>query len=443
MPLALPAEPETAASPPLTSPSPLVTATLPAATLFPTRLPNWISAGHEAALPVLLAAISGGGFMSLLALHVASRADLLRRVQKLKDHLKARRRETADLLDTIPVPIIVANEQGQILHLNGATTILLTRDPPTADVARLVALMRANAHGSQEKPGGLTVEWANGVEWRYSMTRAHIAPFGGWVELYAIHPGPAAQDTTTRPIHAYRLALLGELASTIVHELNHLLAIIQVTAANGFVQAQPLPGSERVAEKFMRIQTQVERSKRIIESVSRLVKIRSVDQGCFNIADSLAITLQLARPQFHAAGITLHVEITLPDGELARGDPTLFEIAILNVLINASKAFRQARPNRAQPWVTVKAYRSGTNCIVRIADNAGGIAPDILPHIFDAFVSSPGPESGTGLGLSIARRAIESMSGSIEAVNTGTGANFSIVLPIFLPKPTPCAPTSS
>jgi signal transduction histidine kinase len=380
--------------------------------------------------------------MTLLALHIAGRDDLFRRVQKLRDHLKGRHRETADLFDAIPVPIIAADQQGHILYVNGATTSLLTRDPTTADVAHLVALMRANAQGTQEEPGGLTVALANGGEWRYSLTRAHIATFGGWVELYTIHAAPPPRDTGVRPIHAYRLALLGELASTIVHELNHLLAVIQVAAANGLVQAESLSGSDRVAEKFTRIQAQVDRSRRIIDSVSRLVKAPRIDAGCFNISNSLAITLQLARHQFHAAGIALSIEITLPDRALARGDPTLFEIAILNVLINASKAFRQATPNRAEPLVTLKAYRSGTNCIVRIADNAGGIAPEILPRIFDAFVSSSGSNSGTGLGLSIARRAIESMSGSIQAVNTGTGASFSIVLPTFLPKANQCEPTS-
>jgi signal transduction histidine kinase len=63
---------------------------------------------------------------------------------------------------------------------------------------------------------------------------------------------------------------------------------------------------------------------------------------------------------------------------------------------------------------------------------------DILPRVFESFVSSKAADTGTGLGLSIARRAIEGMGGRIYAENGPSGAIFTINLPILVQKDLSC-----
>ena len=67
--------------------------------------------------------------------------------------------------------------------------------------------------------------------------------------------------------------------------------------------------------------------------------------------------------------------------------------------------------------------------LIRIADKAGGIPPDVIGEIFDPFFTTKAPGKGTGLGLSISSEAIHSMGGRLSAHNEAGGAVFEIWLP--------------
>ena len=66
---------------------------------------------------------------------------------------------------------------------------------------------------------------------------------------------------------------------------------------------------------------------------------------------------------------------------------------------------------------------------IQISDRAGGIDAEILPRIFQPFVTSRSPGKGTGLGLSVAYGIVKEMNGELTARNNGDGATFTIRLP--------------
>ena len=72
-----------------------------------------------------------------------------------------------------------------------------------------------------------------------------------------------------------------------------------------------------------------------------------------------------------------------------------------------------------------------TQVLIEVADNGCGIAPDVLPHIFDPFYSRRADgQAGTGLGLTICRSIVERYGGTITVESTqGRGTTFSIILP--------------
>ena len=135
--------------------------------------------------------------------------------------------------------------------------------------------------------------------------------------------------------------------------------------------------------------------------------------------------------------------VTLPANPIgARGDPTRLEQILINLLNNAAK---YTRPG-GKIWLTVAQVDDKVQ--MRVRDNGMGIAPDMLPRIFELFVQAQRREDrsqgGIGIGLTLVRKLVELHMGRVEAQSAGLGAGseFAVHLPV-LPagaEPLPAAP---
>ncbi|OYY82643.1 MAG: hypothetical protein B7Y61_11370 [Rhizobiales bacterium 35-66-30] len=120
------------------------------------------------------------------------------------------------------------------------------------------------------------------------------------------------------------------------------------------------------------------------------------------------------------------------------GEQTMFEQLIVNLLVNARDAC-ESRPSASlghPPRVIVHCRAEDDRVLIEVDDNAGGIAPDILPHLFEAFTTTKPADKGTGLGLSLSRTVVRDMGGTISAANLAEGARFTVDLPrLVVPAP--------
>lgn len=116
------------------------------------------------------------------------------------------------------------------------------------------------------------------------------------------------------------------------------------------------------------------------------------------------------------------------DVELVPMDGKLIRQVLVNLIDNAIKHSAPAST------ITVSAAREGDRMVFRVADDEGGIAPEMLDRVFGRFVSEgaePGRKSGIGLGLSICKAIVEAHDGTISACNNAKGgATFSFSLPV-------------
>jgi two-component system sensor histidine kinase BaeS len=109
------------------------------------------------------------------------------------------------------------------------------------------------------------------------------------------------------------------------------------------------------------------------------------------------------------------VKIAIEGGQAeVVADPVRLREVIANLLSNA------LRHSQAGDLVTIRHRPAGPGREVAVIDQGPGIAPDLLPRIFERFVKGPG-STGTGLGLAIARDLVRAHSGSIEASNRAEG----------------------
>jgi signal transduction histidine kinase len=108
------------------------------------------------------------------------------------------------------------------------------------------------------------------------------------------------------------------------------------------------------------------------------------------------------------------------------GSDTLVVFVLFNLLKNAFHAIRVSGDGE----ITISAAMEQDFCVLRFRDTGPGIAPDVLPHIFDAFFSTKRHGSGAGMGLAFCRRATELLGGTIECSSVrGSHTAFTVRLP--------------
>lgn len=218
-----------------------------------------------------------------------------------------------------------------------------------------------------------------------------------------------------------RLAVLGEMAALIVHEVKNPLGIMRVAAKT--LERRVADRDSASSELCNCIKEEVDR---VDATVHRLLDLARPTERAAEPVDLARLLLQTGdrvRPELEASGVTLALSIgeTLPP---IRGDAEALRRALLNLVHNA----RQAMPDGGTVQVS-GVFRDKDGVVeVTVEDNGPGVAPDLRPLLFRPFSSRR--QGGTGLGLAIVKRTLEEHQGTVrfEEAPSG-GARFVLVLP--------------
>ena len=224
-------------------------------------------------------------------------------------------------------------------------------------------------------------------------------------------------------IRSEKLATVGRLAAGIAHEIGNPLASVV-----GFVEY--LRSSEEIdhetrSELLGRMDKQLGRMSTTLRQLLDYSRPGADTPTLVRVEDLVESTIHLAGYHRRMSGIQFKTS-----GESAPIfiDPQLLEQVLLNVFINAADAMD------GKGLIEVIISRLDGQSCIQIKDSGPGIDPELLPRIFDPFLSTKPAGSGTGLGLSVSQRFIESAGGSISAENvSGGGARFEILLPAHRP----------
>jgi PAS domain S-box-containing protein len=164
-----------------------------------------------------------------------------------------------------------------------------------------------------------------------------------------------------------------------------------------------------------------ERMRRLSDSLLKLARVgwgtREPELEPINLSDVVHAAAEMAKPVAESAGLDVTVE-----GQSAwvAADPALLEEALLIPITNAIQ--------HSDPGKTVRLRISGTS--VTVEDEAGGIAEEDLPHLFERFYTGKGSSGGTGLGLPICKDLVEKMNGEVSIRSEkGVGTSVRIELP--------------
>ena len=227
--------------------------------------------------------------------------------------------------------------------------------------------------------------------------------------------------------HASKLALLGEMTASIVHEINQPLSAVKLVAQG--LQRRSSADAERTLEqlpaKLDKIVRQIDRVTEICALIRKSSRVDSESNLSASVKTVIHDSFELIGPQLKAAKIEFSaiIEDELPTAAI---HPGKLEQVMLNLTTNA----RDALLASSQPslWIKVEAYYDGS-IVIKFEDSAGGIPPQALVKIFDSFFTTKPAGEGTGIGLSLSKNFIETAGGAIEVCNTSNGALFTIRIP--------------
>ncbi|MBL9007193.1 MAG: hypothetical protein JNJ46_23250 [Myxococcales bacterium] len=228
--------------------------------------------------------------------------------------------------------------------------------------------------------------------------------------------------------HRDRLALVGQIASGLAHELGTPLNVV---AGRARLMLESEAASPTEAGHVRAILEQAERMTHIIRQLLDFARRRGPDLGRVDLQALCDSVVELLRPLAKKRRVELSLRPAATDCAVAV-DYNQLQQALSNLVMNAM----QAMPDGGQ--VRMEITEQETELIVSVTDTGTGIAKEHQDRIFEPFFTTQGAGQGTGLGLSITEGIVRDHGGHIELDSeVGKGSCFRIHLPRRSVKPAP------
>jgi two-component system sensor histidine kinase DctS len=233
-----------------------------------------------------------------------------------------------------------------------------------------------------------------------------------------------------------RLATMGELASTLAHELNQPLAAIS-SYATGALNLLKQDNFDRglLQSALEKAAAQAQRAGQIIRSVHTFVKRREPSRAPLAIRDLLDRLQPLVELQAREHFVATQVQV---DAGLPRvlADPVLLEQVMLNLTRNAIESMHQVAPERRILRIVAEVAEAAAGdaqpgVAISVIDQGHGIPKEVAARLFSPFFSTKA--EGMGMGLNICRSAVEFHGGTLVYLpNPAGGTIFRVTLPALM-----------
>ncbi|MBW8313568.1 MAG: two-component sensor histidine kinase, partial [Hydrogenophaga sp.] len=225
-----------------------------------------------------------------------------------------------------------------------------------------------------------------------------------------------------------RLNTLGELAAGMAHELNQpLTAVLANTQAAQRLLADEPPELDTARTAMAQATAQARRAADVVGRLRRAVERPDVQGGVLavDLAEAVRRALYLLEPECQRRSVVPQLQAV--DMVTVAADPVALDQIVHNLLMNALQALEGVDVNARRLSLSVSRADGQGELIV--TDSGPGLAPEVLPRLFEPFFSTRA--GGLGLGLSLCETLASGMGGSLTATNGPQGgAEFRLRLPL-------------
>lgn len=348
-----------------------------------------------------------------------------------------------NLIDAVPMPVIEVDAKNRIRSANTAAEQLLgagrerLRDrtlpewlPPGSPLMLLVDHVRA--HGGSVTEYG--IDLSTGRTKSDQLVDVYAAPLGeNTGDLVLVVQPRAIMDKMNRHLtHRDSVRSVGAMASMLAHEIKNPLSGIRGAAQ---LLESSLPDADKPLSTLIR--SEVDRIVRLVERFEVFSDGRPLPLSPVNIHEVLDHVIRLAQSGF-GSHIAFRPDFD-PSLPTIAGNRDRLVQAVLNLVKNAAEAIGPEHPDGRillttafRPGVSVQVPSSGRRVSlpfeVCVIDNGPGIPENLMPHLFEPFVTSKA--TGTGLGLALVAKVVSDHGGVIECERLRGQTVFRMLFPI-------------
>ena len=233
------------------------------------------------------------------------------------------------------------------------------------------------------------------------------------------------RTTQNELVQAGKLAMLGQMAAGMTHELNQPLAAIRAFADNArtfLERGQP----EQAANNLGHIGDASARMGAIISQLKGFAR-KDETVGPVDFGRAVRSSTFLLESESKRRNVAVEID-TGTEQLMVAGDTVRIEQVLINLLRNALDAVEGTQ----QPRVSIVLSREGSDGVARISDSGPGIPQEVAAHLFEPFFTTKPAGQGLGLGLAISSSIVQAMNGRLTARNLdGGGAQFELRLPLI------------
>jgi len=227
--------------------------------------------------------------------------------------------------------------------------------------------------------------------------------------------------------HVNRLSIMGELATSLAHEVLHPIATARNNARAGmrFLQMSP-PNLDEAREALGCVVRDADRAKDIVGRMRDHVKNAPPRREPFDLNEAVSEVIGMVRSSIAKNGIAVSTHLMdrlVP----VQGDRVQLQQVVLNLILNAVEAMGSVEDGVRELLIRTE---QGQTCdiVVAVHDSGPGIDPGNLERVFEPFYTTK--TSGVGMGLSICRSIIDAHGGRLWAdANEPRGAVFQFTVP--------------
>ena len=255
-----------------------------------------------------------------------------------------------------------------------------------------------------------------------------IEALGRWVGVLA-HRAELTEQISRNATEQGRRAGAEELVTVLAHDLRNYLSPLHVRLELMRLRAERDGRSEDVRDADAAANAVL----RLGSLVSDILDVARIDQGVFRMEPQLVDLGALVRDTAGMLATPEHpVSVTIEQGQKIEipADPARLRQCLENIIANAIQKSPKQAP--VSVFVTLQANRpDGPLANVTVIDQGPGIPQELLPHVFERFVSGKQRQGGLGLGLYLAKRVARLHGGDLTVDSTpGEGARFMLTLPL-------------
>jgi two-component system, NtrC family, sensor kinase len=230
-------------------------------------------------------------------------------------------------------------------------------------------------------------------------------------------------------LHVEKMASVGKMAAVVAHEVNNPLSgiltyakLLQKWVASGRAEHEK---QEEALQCLELIASESRRCGELVKNLLTLSRTAPMNVQSTDLHVVIDRCLLLVRHQLELVGIQLQLNLA-EDLPRVPCDPAQMEQVFLALIMNAIDAM----PRGGNLWIETLPSNDEFEITIQVRDDGAGIAPDVLPQIFEPFLTTKESGRGVGLGLAISRGIVERHNGRIDVESElGRGTTFSVTLP--------------